>query len=557
MKVLLGLIPFLLFLQGLAESARPETLVRRLYIDLFERLPSPVELIKGANSVQADNYDTLVDAMLKDEEFISTLAKKVALHYSPDLKEKRNGDGEIDAKFFRRFIRMQNLIKTKYLAESDFRLFIRDLTSGKGLSSATPALYFYDREESLEDLTGRYADRVLGVPLKCAQCHNHREYKDLLKLDFWGLATFFKNTRIIELDTHDDVKKLPDNNKFLSKTYRSLMDEGDYKYFKYWYDSEKKGESILQGQFMEIDTQAGLREITPDTLLKVNQLFLLEEKYSLDYLKIPNPDDDKEFYRPLLIGEIELPSVSVKPREFLAGWVTSENNPFLKKSVTNWVANWIFGRGFKMPLTDIYGSGLNDELLKEYSEFLKNSNFDLKKLIKKMLTSDFYKAASPVKTDMAKVNQFKERALRLVPATAISRTLALEAELTSEENTEVSVFGRTVLFNELLTNYSELISYFPQNEESGQGAYETNVSQSMYLMFNQRIRAQISRIAAKESGDESFLVKIWVLKFFGRTAKKEEVDFLVNYIKSKPEARQESLLNVLKVILNSPELRYY
>lgn len=145
MKLLTGLLSFFILNQLIADVARPEQLVRRLYIDLFERLPTSSELISGMSDIEGNQYEKLVDKMLTSEEFRSTLAHRITLHYSPNLSEKRNASGEVDPKYFKRFIRMRKLVQKKYLDKSDFRYFIKDLTAGRGVATAKPALYFYDQ----------------------------------------------------------------------------------------------------------------------------------------------------------------------------------------------------------------------------------------------------------------------------------------------------------------------------------------------------------------------------------------------------------------------------
>ena len=92
----------------IAEQAAPSQQVRRLYIDLFDRFPDVREVKKGVEEIK--NYEKFVDNMLDSDEFRRTLANKVTAHYSPDLGSKRNSSGEVDPKYFKRFLRMKRLV---------------------------------------------------------------------------------------------------------------------------------------------------------------------------------------------------------------------------------------------------------------------------------------------------------------------------------------------------------------------------------------------------------------------------------------------------------------
>ena len=544
MKILLGLFSFFLFNQLIADVAKPEQLVRRLYIDLFERLPQSSEVVIGKDKIEKGQYEKLVDEMLAGDEFKKALAHRITLHYSPNLADKRNASGEVDPKYFKRFIRMRKLVEKKYLDKSDFRYFVKDLAAGRGIATAKPALFFYDQQESIEQLTGRFADRVLGIPLKCAQCHNHRDYRDLYQMDFWGLAAFFKNTEIVDLTTHGEVIRIPSRNKFNLRTISALMDHEDYRPFKNWYQQERKGQFIFDGEEYEFKPQSRSR-IKQSSELLVNQLLVLENRTSLKFFKIDNPDDEKEKFSPLLIGEDSVPYKNIKPRDYLATWLVSNKNPFLKKSVTNWVSNWIFGRGFKMPLNDIYGEGLNDTQLDEYSEFLLKNKFNISLLVKKMVTSDFYMKAPSKDFNLEEVSKFEQRALKQIPAKVIMK-LAHKKEKSVKDD-----------FDSAISDKAELISYFPLNEDSCDSSFKGTVSQSLYLSFNEKLRGVLIN-ETPIALDPELVVKESIMKLYSRTAKDEEVTLLSKILKGKQGQERVSALNdILWILINSPEMRLY
>lgn len=544
MKIVLSILLLSFIIPTNADTATEEQLTRRLFIDLFERLPSFSELKESTEEIKESSYENLVDSMLASKEFNNTLSHKITLHYSPNLSKKRNASGEIDPKYFKRFIRMKNLVSKVYLGKSDFRHFIKDLTAGSGIASAKPALYFYDQKESVIELTGRFSDRVLGVPLKCAQCHNHRDYNDLYQLDFWGLAAFFKNTEVVDLNTHGDVIRIPSRNKFNMRTISALMGREDYRPFRKWYESERKGEFILEGDDLEFKPEE-LKKRNQKSKLLVNQLLVLENKTNLSFFKITNPDDDSEKFGPLLIGQDKAPYKTVKPRSYLAEWVISDENPFLKKAVTNWVSNWIFGRGFKMPLTDIYGDGLNNQLLEDYSSYFASTKFDIKKLIKKMLISDYYRKQSTRTSDTLAINTFKERSLRQVPAKVI---------LKLADKKEETIKGD---FENALTDKAELISYFPVNEDNCDNSYKSSLTQSIFIGFNERLRAVLLNDIPKDANGEN-LIKESIANFFSRQATAEEVSLMLSLLKDKKgEERVSAINDILWVLINSSEMRLY
>lgn len=547
MKFILLNIIFIMQFSVYAEKADSESIIRRLYIDLFGRLPDTEELFSGKDELVKAGYETFVDTMLDSDDFTQHLSYRVALHYAPNLSEKRNSEGEIDPKYFQQFFRMKNLIAEKYLKEDNFKTFIKDLTEGRGISTAKPALYFYDDAESLEDLTGRFADRVLGIPLKCAQCHNHREYKDLYQVDFWGMAALFKNTEIIRLNTYKEVTALSSISKFKGRAISKLLDSADYNPLRDWITNERKNNFILEGMELEFPTPGSGSSKSTQRPLLTKQILVLEKETNLKYLNLRNPDDNNELYNALLPGINKVPVKIYKPRTFLSNWVLSPQNPYLKKAVTNWVSNWIFGRGFKMPLTDTYGKGLNDDALTQYSDFLLKNDFSIKKLIKKMVLSDLYLSKSVFNTEKELVNTFKQRPLRQVPVYVLEKLISSKEQESGKD-----------LFDERIALKADILSYFPEDEDKGESSLTSTLMQHVFLSFNAQISNFIERTVSKEKIDDKKFISEMISYLYSRKAKDEEVNLLAKTLQDKTgEERKSTYKDILWVIINSPEMRLY
>ena len=67
------------------------------------------------------------------------------------------------------------------------------------IEAYNPLVRFYSQDDTPTSLTDRFTERVLGMPLGCAQCHDHKFYPELLQKDYWGLAGFFNSTGIENL----------------------------------------------------------------------------------------------------------------------------------------------------------------------------------------------------------------------------------------------------------------------------------------------------------------------------------------------------------------------
>ncbi|MFN0197080.1 MAG: DUF1549 and DUF1553 domain-containing protein, partial [Planctomycetaceae bacterium] len=81
-----------------------------------------------------------------------------------------------------------------------------------------------------------------------------------------------------------------------------------------------------------------------------------------------------------------------EPREQLASWLTSKENPYFAKSITNRYWSYFTGRGIIEPVDDIRASNppSNPELLDALTQDFLVHNFDLKQLIRAIVNSHTY-----------------------------------------------------------------------------------------------------------------------------------------------------------------------
>jgi len=89
----------------------------------------------------------------------------------------------------------------------------------------------------------------------------------------------------------------------------------------------------------------------------------------------------------------------------LANWVVSNNNPLPARAFTNRIWKMFFGYGLSRRLEDLGGQGeppTHPKLLDHLASEFRNSGWDVKKLIRTLVTSDAYKQSSVPTEKLAK-----------------------------------------------------------------------------------------------------------------------------------------------------------
>jgi len=175
-----------------------------------------------------------------------------------------------------------------------------------------------------------------GRRLDCAQCHNH-PYETWSQNQFWGIAAFYGRLTTTEW-VNDQV----------------LYDEPD----GHEYDWGELGHEALE------------------------------------FEKVLHPRT-KELVTPTFFDGTPLPeSQWGDPRVALAEWITT--HPYFPEAAVNRMWSYFFGRGFVNAVDDFTSTNLpsHPELLAELAENFKENGYDLRHLIRLIVTSRAYQLSS-------------------------------------------------------------------------------------------------------------------------------------------------------------------
>jgi len=131
---------------------------------------------------------------------------------------------------------------------------------------------------------------------------------------------------------------------------------------------------------------------------------------------------------------------SLDRREYLAEWLTSRENPYFARAITNRVWANFFGVGLVEPIDDLRLSNpaSNDELLTATAKYLVDHNFDIKAFIRTILQSASYQRSSipprASRDDTRNYAQYYPRRLMAeVALDAISQVTGVPSEFTEIE----------------------------------------------------------------------------------------------------------------------------
>ncbi len=233
-------------------------------------------------------------------------------------------------------------IRESVEANTPWDRFVRELTTAVGRSDENGAANYFLIHKNPQELMENYTHAFLGLTLMCARCHNHPLEK-WTQNDYYGFANLF--ARVAHKDDDDRVG----------------MGRGD-------------GATIY--------TAADGDVLHPKTGLPL----------------APRPLDG-----------VPMPSHAREDRRaYLARWVTSADNTLFARTIVNRVWANFFGRGLVEAVDDLRATNpaSNEELFAAISREFVAGGYDIKGLIRTIMSSATYQRSSATNETNAKDDRY-------------------------------------------------------------------------------------------------------------------------------------------------------
>ncbi len=174
-----------------APRAEPHELLRRIYLDILGRIPTPEEAAAFRNDPDPEKHHKLIDSLLGHEE-MPVYWRGVLNHWlNGTLEEKRVGEPEFLAFLEKRLA--ENAPWDRVARE----LLLPDENDPVGAHAAyflASRLSGGDRSAQLDSMTVAVSSVFFGVQMQCAKCHDHPFVADWKQENYYGLAAFLGRT---------------------------------------------------------------------------------------------------------------------------------------------------------------------------------------------------------------------------------------------------------------------------------------------------------------------------------------------------------------------------
>jgi len=406
--------------ESIAPSAetKPETLIRRLHLDLTGIPPTAEEIKIFVNDSSDAAYQKLIDKLLASKHF----GERWGRHWL-DLARYADSNGYEKDDYRPTAWRFRDWVINAINADLPFDQFTIEQLAGDLLPDATPGQLIatgFHRQTLINTEGGvdqeefrnkAVVDRVvttgttwLGLTVGCAECHSHK-YDPISQSEFYQLFAFFNNADAADYNfptTGSDAKKFAAELKTHSAAELKLVQQ---------IEEARSANADPAGRLNKlINSWMRLRLKSPKSPAGWAMVFQERESPRKTHVHVRG-----DFLNP---GEAVQPGTLVALQAFetksnlpnrldLAHWIVDSYNPLTARVAVNRIWQHLFGRGIVASVDDFGSKGampshpqLLDWLATEYVRL----KWSRKALLKTIVTSSAYRQSSANRTDVEQLD---------------------------------------------------------------------------------------------------------------------------------------------------------
>ncbi|WP_277478919.1 PSD1 and planctomycete cytochrome C domain-containing protein [Catalinimonas alkaloidigena] len=379
------------------EEADKERLLKRLSFDITGLPPSLEMMNRFLADSSAQGYEKIVDELLQS----SAYGERMAVHWMDVSRYADSYGYQMDN--FRSQWPWRDWVIHAFNKNMPYDQFITWQLAGDLMPNATKEQILatgfnrnhkiteegaIDEEEYrvtyVTDRTNTVGKSILGVTLECANCHDHK-YDPLSQKEYFQMFAFFNN--VDELRDHytaiDPTVGTPEG--YAKKPLIEITDEDVEEILSFVNKQKQDTNRLIVSVMGEMDT--------------LRPTYLLERGVFDAYGEEVQPATPES----ILSFDNKYP----KNRLGLARWIFDEQNPLTSRVFVNRVWQLFFGKGIVKTAGDFGMQGdlpTHPELLDWLAvDFMKNG-WDIKRLIKQIVTSATYRQSAKIKPDIQDVD---------------------------------------------------------------------------------------------------------------------------------------------------------
>lgn len=484
-----------------AVECSDEQFVRRIYLDLAGRIPTPQEQAGYVEDPQPDKRSQLVDRLLDSDDHIR--------HLTDIFDTLLMGRGEPQQYTQRRKHQWRSWLTRAFRENRPWNTIVADILRARPDSQDDQGViwFLYERHNDHQKIAEAIAPAFFGIRIECAQCHDHMLATEIEQAHYWGLVAFFNRS------SNQDTSNGP-----------------------------RMAESAIGG-FSEF---ANLEGTTTPNLLTFFGATPVDEQRPAADVKQPDTDD---LYQPASLEHDPRVPVFSRRERFVSDVVS--DHPLIARAFVNRIWALLLGRGIVHPFDEMDSTHdpSHPELLDWLADDFRRSDYNVRRLIRAVALSKPYRLPSVRPQGLDDPSLFAWSLEKPLTAEQLARSAAtaLRGPRADDQQTDS-------LLSPLRSTLPHVLS--PDTVTTVRTALflSNNPALNDFIDRSQQPDHLIPQLADLSSDDER--IDRLFRTVFGRAAAADERQVLQAYLASDPSRLRERLNQTVWSMLTSAEFHF-
>ena len=393
-------------------------------------------------------------------------------------------------------------IRRQIAANVPFDQFVREILAASGSARTAPPVMWYKQLRTPDAFVDDTAQVFLGMRLQCAKCHHH-PFEKWSQDDYYGFAAFLGG-----------VGRKPDLDA-------ARLGRGEEMIFN------APGGAVSHPKTGQAMAPKGLGDEAPTNV-----------------------------------------STAEDPREKLVDWLANPANPFFAPAIVNRYWAHFFDRGLTEPIDDMRDTNpaSNPELLAGLGKLFVESGYDLKKLVRTIVTSRTY-ALSSMPNEFNRSDRqsfarhYPKRMSAEVLLDAVSQVTGVPTAFAGfPAGTRAIDLPDDAVGSAFLDTFGK-----PKRDTSCECERigDSSLGQSLMLLNSAEVQAKLTaengRAAAyaKDTRPDADKLKELFWAAYAREPEPDEIDTAVKFLATRPvEKKKEAWEDIIWALVNAKEFQF-
>lgn len=501
-----------------SERCDDRTFARRVYLDIAGRIPMPDELDRFLNDKRRNKRAALIDTLLESPEYAVRMRELFDVVFMergafapPRERRRRGANPKADE-------RWHDYLEWSFRENRPWNEVANDIILARPSTNATRGAmqFLYARKDNAQQMAEAAGSALLGLQIKCAQCHDHPLAPEIKQSHYWGAVAAFNRSKAVETGAGPGV-----------------------------------AESAIGGFVKFTNLKGGSTE----ALLRFLDDQLVDEARPKDGEK-ENDAPDK-YVNAVALGDAKnlkaVPVPRFSRREAFAKWVCDTNNPLLARSFVNRTWAMLMGRGLVHPVDRMDSSrpASHPELLDWLASDFARNGYDVKRLVRTIASTRVYQLDSqPAGKTRPAPDTFACALDKPLTAEVFARSMLIATGNEPKSDGGFSAFDLARVQRVFADVYADV---FPTETISTprQAIFLANNSTVDALVKSSSTNA-LSRLATL---DDRMRVRELFARVLGREPDKDELKHAMDYLRTHSHEPAAATQHLLWALVTGAEFR--